>query len=219
MITSSPFDNPRRAMSLIVILSCLAIPLASPTPSLSAPRSSNSKKNDTPRKKIAPAASQIRETSQPQKNENRSEAPVIDLGSSSSRNEPVYITSDKLELDAENRSFVYNGDVKVVQADVTITARQMVGRYGSDNKVETITARKDVVVTKNPDTKATSQLGVYDAKSGIVTLTENPHLFQGGNDLAADKITINLTTNKSSAEGQVRMKVIKPPTGNRDSAQ
>jgi lipopolysaccharide export system protein LptA len=219
MITRSPFDYPWRAMSLIVIVACLVIPVDSSAPSLAAPRSSNDKKKDPTRKKIAPVATQIRETSQPYKKENPPEAPVIDLGSSSSRNEPVYITSDKLELDAENRSFIYNGNVKVVQADVTITARQMVGRYGSDNKVETITARKDVVVTKSPDTKATSQMGVYDAKTGVVTLTENPHLFQGGNDLAADKITINLTTNKSSAEGQVRMKVIKPPTGSTDSAQ
>lgn len=135
----------------------------------------------------------------------------IKLGSDKNRDEPVYINSDKLDFDAIKRTFVYSGNVKVVQADVTMTAQQMVGTYGADNKIETITARKDVVVIKEPDLRATSQSGVYQARTGIVTLTENPHLFQGGNDLAADKITIDLNTNKSSAEGQVRMKVIKAP--------
>lgn len=135
----------------------------------------------------------------------------IKLGSDKNRDEPVYVTSDKLDFDAIKRTFVYSGNVKVVQADITMTAQQMVGTYGADNKIETITARRDVVVVKQPDLRATSQSGVYQARTGIVTLTENPHLFQGGNDLAADKITIDLNTNKSSAEGQVRMKVIKAP--------
>lgn len=135
----------------------------------------------------------------------------IHLGSEKNRDEPVYISSEKLDFDAVKRTFVYSGSVKVVQADITLTAQQMVGTYGADNKIETITARKDVVVVKQPDLRATSQAGVYQARTGVVTLTENPHLFQGGNDLAADKITIDLNTSKSSAEGQVRMKVIKAP--------
>ena len=93
--------------------------------------------------------------------------------------------------------------------DVTINAQEMVGNYGADDKIERIVAKKNVTIVKAPDMRATSQAAVYQAKTGSVTLTENPHLFQGGNDLAADKITIDLNTNKSSAEGQVRMKVIK----------
>jgi lipopolysaccharide export system protein LptA len=134
---------------------------------------------------------------------------VISLGSSQKRDEPVYVTSDKLDIDTQKREFIYSGNVKVVQGDVTINAQEMIGNYGADDKIERIVAKKNVTIVKAPDMRATSQSAIYQAKTGIVTLTENPHLFQGGNDLAADKITIDLNTNKSSAEGQVRMKVIK----------
>jgi len=138
-----------------------------------------------------------------------SSSAIINLGSSQKRDEPVYVSSDKLDIDTQKREFIYSGNVKVVQGDVTINAQEMVGNYGADDKIERIVAKKNVTIVKAPDMRATSQAAVYQAKTGIVTLTENPHLFQGGNDLAADKITIDLNTNKSSAEGQVRMKVIK----------
>lgn len=138
-----------------------------------------------------------------------SRSSIVNLGSAPKRDEPVYVSSDKLAIDTEKREFVYSGNVKVVQGPVTINSEEMVGNYDADDKIERIVAKKNVTIFKEPDLRATSQAATYQAKTGIVTLTENPHLFQGGSDLAADKITIDLNTNKSSAEGQVRMKVIK----------
>lgn len=164
---------------------------------------SEAKPRPTPRPTVSKAATQ------PDAQQNTASPSVLNLGSSQKRDEPVYVSSDKLDIDTQKREFIYSGNVKVVQGDVTINAQEMVGNYGADDKIERIVAKKNVTIVKAPDMRATSQSAIYQAKTGIVTLTENPRLFQGGNDLAADKITIDLNTNKSSAEGQVRMKVIK----------
>lgn len=158
-------------------------------------------------KPVAPATKpQIKQPSNEAKS-NKS----LPINTNYNSNEPVYITSDHLQLESEKRLFTYSGNVKVVQGDTTITGQLMVGEYLEDNRIKIITATKDVVITKGLDMHATGQRAVYDAIKGTVVLTENPHLFQGGSDLSADRVVMYLNENRSSAEGQVRMKVIKTP--------
>ena len=123
--------------------------------------------------------------------------------------DPVFIQSDNLSLNSKDRIFIYSGNVKVKRADVEITTDKMVGKYAENQELETIVCQGNVVVTRPPETRATSNRAFYNLKSGKIELTENPELARGSNVLVADKIIMYVDEDKSEAEGNVRVKVIK----------
>jgi lipopolysaccharide export system protein LptA len=121
---------------------------------------------------------------------------------------PTNIKSDALNLNAKDRVFVYKGNVVVTQGDMTLTSKLVEGNYNDLNQIQKITAKGDVVITKQ-EIKATSQLAIYDAVSSIVTLTDNPQLQQGESVLIADRIKVYLNEDRSQAEGNVRVTFVK----------
>lgn len=122
---------------------------------------------------------------------------------------PTYIKADTLTFKSKERSFVYNGDVDVRHGDMILTANSLEGKYDQRNQIETLIARRNVVVTKGPDIRGTGELATYDARSETITLTENPELMQKDNILSADVIRIFLKEDRAIAEGEVRVKVVK----------
>ena len=123
------------------------------------------------------------------------------------KNEPTYISSNSLTLKSQDRVFQYTGNVQVKHGDMTLTADTLDGRYTDKNEIDQLTARKNVVITKADKMHAKCEKAIYDARSKVITLTENPELEQEGNTLMADAIKIFLEENRSVAEGQVRVKV------------
>lgn len=121
---------------------------------------------------------------------------------------PTFITSNQLSLDTEKRAFTYSGTVEVKHGDMVLKCDVLDGYYDEQNQIQRMVARSNVVILKGENTKATSQHAVYEKTSNTVTLTENPLLEQNGSELSADKITVELETNKSTAEGDVRVKLI-----------
>jgi lipopolysaccharide export system protein LptA len=91
---------------------------------------------------------------------------------------------------------------------MTLTSKLVEGNYNDLNQIQKITAKGDVVITKQ-EIKATSQLAIYDAVSSIVTLTDNPQLQQGESVLIADRIKVYLNEDRSQAEGNVRVTFVK----------
>lgn len=126
---------------------------------------------------------------------------------------PLYIKSDSLELNSKSRVFLYKGNVELVRDDVTITANNVEGKYNAENQLETILCRGNVVITKGEGMRATSNRALYNVRAATVELTEAPELYREGNALSADKVTIFIDEDRSEAEGNVRVKVIKPSEG------
>jgi lipopolysaccharide export system protein LptA len=126
---------------------------------------------------------------------------------------PTNITSDSLVLRSKDRVFVYQGNVVVTQGDMKLIAKTLEGTYNELNQIEKMIAKGEVEITKQ-DITATCQKALYDAVSTTVTLTENPQLEQEDSVLTADKIKIFLNENRSQAEGNVRVTLIKPEDGN-----
>lgn len=131
------------------------------------------------------------------------------LKSDANSKEPVLIKSDTLNLDSKERVFTYRGNVHVVKGDIEITSDILVGRYSETQDLENILCRGNVVVTRGPEMRATSNRAFYNVKSGKIELTEEPELNRGGNVLAADKIIVFVEEDRSEAEGNVRVKVLK----------
>lgn len=124
---------------------------------------------------------------------------------------PTYIKSDTLNLKSDDRVFVYSGNVEVKHGDMTLTTDTLEGKYSQNNKVELLTAKGNVLVLKGDTLRANGEKGVYEAGTEVVTLTENPELQQNGSVLTADIIKLYLNENRSSAEGAVRVKMVKTP--------
>lgn len=124
---------------------------------------------------------------------------------------PTHITSDTLTLNSKTRVFVYKGNVVVTQGDMTLTSKEIEGTYSEKNEIQKIIAKGDVKITKQ-DIISTSQRATYDAINSVIVLTENPQLQQGESVLIADRIKVFLNDNRSLAEGNVRVTVVKNQT-------
>lgn len=122
---------------------------------------------------------------------------------------PTYVKSDSLILKSAERTFVYSGNVEVRQGDMILTSTTLEGKYAENNQIEQLLAQTNVIVTKGEAIRATGEKAIYDAATATVTLTENPELQQEGSILTADVIKIFLNENRSSAEGSVRVKLVK----------
>ena len=122
--------------------------------------------------------------------------------------EPTIITSNQLELNTENRNFRYFGNVTVKNADTTLTCENLAGNYSVDHKLENLVATQNVVITKGQEMRAKSQKATLDNATQIIVLSDNPELIQNQSQLNADTITIFLKENRSSAQGNVRVKII-----------
>lgn len=175
-------------------LAALLLAVAAPYAALGAPAKPTAPPKEAP-KKAAPEAAK--------KEEDRA---LFDFKESG---EPTYVDADALTLDTARRSFVYTGNVKVTQGDMTLTSHLLEGSYTEDNKIRELVAKKNVEILKGPSIRATSNRAVYDAEQETVTLLENPQLYQEGSVLTADRVKVYMRTNKSVAEGQVRMKLVK----------
>jgi|GEM_PF-6123331 len=145
-------------------------------------------------------------------------AAVLGIGAKKGdEKEPLFISSNSLNLDSQGRIFTYLGNVTVNQGDFMLTAEVVVGKYDEKNQLKEIIAEDKVVITKGADLRATSDRANYDVPKGTIELTEGPQIVQKGNALTADKITLYVEDDKSKAEGNVRVKVIKSDEANPSS--
>jgi lipopolysaccharide export system protein LptA len=140
-------------------------------------------------------------------------------GFSQNRDEPVHIESATLEVRDKDKVATFSGDVRVKQGDTGMRSKTLVVFYeqggeaadggksmpaaapgpGGEQKIKRLEARGSVVVTQKEQT-ATGDLGIFDMKSNVVTLTGNVMMTQGKNVLRGDKLIVDLTTGVSRVE-------------------
>jgi lipopolysaccharide transport protein LptA len=127
------------------------------------------------------------------------------------------ITSKELTLKSAERKFIYTGSVEVLKDDMTLKCDILEGMYGEDNQITDLVARNNVFITQGEGTKAKSNKAVYNKKNETVTLTENPEIEQKGSILSADKITMFIKEDRSTAEGTVKVKLVEGADGDKKS--
>lgn len=137
----------------------------------------------------------------------RAEAPAH-WDNLSSSTVPTVITSKTMALNSARKDFSYEGDVLLVKGDMKMVAERLEGKYNDEQGIDELTAKNKVVITKGINIKARSNKAVYDKKSETMILTENPEVTQDQSVLTADIVRIFLKENRSSAEGNVRVKLI-----------
>jgi lipopolysaccharide export system protein LptA len=114
---------------------------------------------------------------------------------------PINIKSDTLDLDYKGNVVVFRGHVHAVQADAILTSDTLTVTYLKDfREVKDMVANGNVRMSQGTRF-ATGDHGVLDQAKHTVTLTGNPVVHDGDDEVSGTKITVHLDTGKSQVEG------------------
>lgn len=126
-------------------------------------------------------------------------------------NAPIDIESDTLEVQDTKKLAIFRGNVKAVQAGMTLRSRELHVNYEGDQKssgakakseITRIQAKGRVLITTENDQNTTSDWADFDVPGQLVTIGGNVVLTQGGNVIKGDKLVINLKTGVSRFENE-----------------
>ena len=125
---------------------------------------------------------------------------------------PVEVQADQLTVNNADGSAVFSGNVVVTQGEMKLAAGEVRVIYGTDQKnIETLIASGGVIV-KNLGDAAEAAEAVYTIDSGVIVLSGDVLLTQGGSAMAGQKLTINLKDGTGVMEGRVTTTFV--PGGN-----
>lgn len=118
-------------------------------------------------------------------------------------NAPVDYAADRIELQDRANRVLLSGNVDITQAGLRLQAARMTVAYRNAGtiEIERIDANGGVVVTKGAE-RASGNVGIYDFNRRIITLIGDVALRQGGNTLNGGRMTIDLTTGRSTIDGR-----------------
>jgi lipopolysaccharide export system protein LptA len=146
------------------------------------------------------------------------------------RDQPVHIQAETLEIQDKIKTATFSGNVQVVQGDTTMRCRSLVVLYGPEEgagatqtaaaaptfaesqagpgmpqqaqNIRRIEARGEVTVVAQ-DRNASGDLGVYDMKTKMITLTGNVVVSQGKNVVRGERVVVDTTTGDARVDSGV----------------
>jgi lipopolysaccharide export system protein LptA len=119
--------------------------------------------------------------------------------------QPVEVTSERLEVDQNDGIATFIGDVIVVQGELRMTAPRVRVEYttGDEGRIEYMHATGGVTMLNGSET-AEGEEAVYTVDAGTVVLSGDVIVTQGPNVVAGEKLSVNLDTGAGTMEGRVR---------------
>ncbi len=120
------------------------------------------------------------------------------------RNQPVNITSNKVEIVRDKGQIIFLGNVIAVQDEFTLYADKMVVEYNEskDQKINinNIKAINNVKFT-NKTIIAIGDEGIYDVRKNIIIMKKNIKATEKGITVYADEFSYDVNTGKSNIVG------------------
>jgi lipopolysaccharide transport protein LptA len=110
------------------------------------------------------------------------------------------ITSDELHSDQQNHVSIFTGNVVTVGQNFRMTCQEMTVNFTNDNKVDTIIATGDVIITQ-PDRVTHCGRAEYFKDDDKFDLTESPVILDHKNTVSGPEIIIFRTTQKMIVQG------------------
>ena len=124
------------------------------------------------------------------------------------KKDPIYITADWMEADQTKNSIMYKGRVVTVQNAMTMRSDMLTAYYDPETKqMKQIVAEGKVNATQG-DRVATGEKAVFDDKTKTVTLTGNPVMRQGNNQVSGVKVIYFTEQDRSIVEGDKNTRVM-----------
>jgi lipopolysaccharide export system protein LptA len=117
---------------------------------------------------------------------------------------PVEVTAETLDVNQEDGTAVFNGNVVVIQGEMRLAAARVLVIYSDEESaIKRLIATGDVVLVSGPD-EAEAERADYEIASGTVVMTTNVLLTQGATAVSGDKMTVNLNTGTAEMNGRVK---------------
>jgi lipopolysaccharide export system protein LptA len=123
------------------------------------------------------------------------------------KKDPIYITSDWMEVDQVKNTITYRGQVVMVQADMTMRSETLIAHYDPEMKRMSQIIAEGKVNTTQGDRVATGEKAVFDEKAKTVTLTGNPVMRQGNNQVSGTRVIYFMEQDRAVAEGDGKIRV------------
>lgn len=145
----------------------------------------------------------------------------------SDRNQTIYFEADRTTFNQKTGVTTNVGNVIVKQGTLQINADSLVVQFNKKNEIETITVKGNPAKFQqqpSPDkglTRGESQNIVYNAVSGIVTLSGNAYVSQDGASFRGDTLKYSLSAGDIEAIGskQRRVQFIIPPSATQTNSR
>ncbi len=123
------------------------------------------------------------------------------------KKDPIYITSDWMEVDQKKNTITYKGRVVTIQADMTMRSETLTAYYEPQMKqMKQIVAEGKVHATQG-NRLATGEKAVFDDKTKTVTLTGSPVMRQGNSQVSGTRIIYYIEEDRAVAEGKGQVRV------------
>jgi lipopolysaccharide export system protein LptA len=133
----------------------------------------------------------------------KSGTPAFELN----KKDPIYITSDWMEVDQIKNTITYKGRVVTVQADMTMRSETLIAYYDAGMKQMNQIVLEGKVNAVQGNRMATGEKAVFDDKSKTVTLTGNPVMRQGNSQVTGTKVVYFTEQDRAVAEGDGKVRV------------
>ncbi len=118
-----------------------------------------------------------------------------------SKKEPIFISANWMEADRKKNTITYKGRVVVVQGDMTMRSETLTAYYDPDMKqLKEAVAEGKVSVVQAART-ATGTKAVFNGKAQTITLSGNPVVRQGNNEISGSQITFFIQEDRAVVEG------------------
>ena len=105
----------------------------------------------------------------------------------------VEIKADKLNIDAEKKEAVFEGNVRFVYEGVQFSCTKLWIRYDAQGTPQTLTATGSVTIVKDT-TRAEAERAELNVESGMVILSGNPRCTRDRNTLKGKTVRLNIRT-------------------------
>lgn len=123
------------------------------------------------------------------------------------KKDPIYITADWMEVDQGKSTIVYKGRVVAVQSDMTMRSDALTAYYDPEMKqMKQIVLDGKVNATQGTRV-ATGDRAVFDDRAKTVTLTGNPVMRQGNNQVSGAKVVYFIEQDRAMVEGDGKTRV------------
>jgi lipopolysaccharide export system protein LptA len=141
--------------------------------------------------------------------------PLSPSAAKANSHQPIDITADRLDVDQNSQLATFSGDVRAVQADVTLRTQTLKVYYErkaakdpamsangtpSQSIIQRLEATGGVVI-QAPGETARGQRGTYDVVNRVVHLSGDVVLTRGQNVVRGDRLTMDFGSGQSRMEG------------------
>lgn len=125
------------------------------------------------------------------------------------KKDPIYITSDWMEVDQKKNTITYKGRVVTIQSEMTMRSEILTAVYDPEMKQMKQIIAEGKVNAVQGNRVATGDKAIFDEKAKTVTLTGNPVMRQGNSQVTGSRIIYYIEQDRAVAEGkdQVRVQV------------